>query len=403
MSAVQRHAVVVGAGIGGLTAALALHRTGWRVTVCERAPGPAAVGAGIVLAPNALRALDAIGFDITRTAGRTLPAAMGLRRADGRWLSRADTAALAARHGGPPLALHRSALAEALAGGLPEGTVRYGAAVTSVDGADGFPVVRTSAGDLDGSADLVVAADGIHSPLRRRYFPDHPGLRHSGETAWRTVLPASAGPAGTATTETWGRGERFGVVPLADGRTYVYATAVVPEGYRPADVRAELLRRYGTWHDPIPALLERIDPAAVLQHDLYDLAAPLPRFHHGRLAWLGDAAHAMTPNLGQGGCQAVEDAVVLAHLLAGAGTGGVPAALAAYSVARCARTDAIRVRARRAGRIAALTHPLAVALRDLAVRATPDRAAQRALDDVFDGFTLPAGMATAPRGVGTRW
>ncbi|MFD5622471.1 FAD-dependent monooxygenase [Streptomyces yangpuensis] len=403
MSAVQRHAVVAGAGIGGLTAALALHRTGWRVTVCERAPGPAAVGAGIVLAPNALRALDAIGFDITRTAGRTLPAAMGLRRPDGRWLTRADTTALAARYGGPPLALHRSALADALAGELPEGTVRYGVAVTSVDGADGFPVVRTSAGDLDGSADLVVAADGIHSPLRRRYFPDHPGLRHSGETAWRTVLPASAGPAGTATAETWGRGERFGVVPLADGRTYVYATALAPEGYRPADVRTELLRRYGTWHDPIPALLERIDPAAVLQHDLYDLAAPLPRFHHGRLVWLGDAAHAMTPNLGQGGCQAVEDAVVLAHLLDGAGTGGVPAALAAYSAARCARTDAIRVRARRAGRIAALTHPVAVALRDLAVRATPDRAAQRALDDIFDGFTLPAGMATAPRGVGTRW
>ncbi|MFG2336172.1 FAD-dependent monooxygenase [Streptomyces yangpuensis] len=403
MSAVQRHAVVAGAGIGGLTAALALHRTGWRVTVCERAPGPAAVGAGIVLAPNALRALDAIGFDITRTVGRTVPAAMGLRRPDGRWLSRADTAALAARYGGPPLALHRSALADALAGELPAGTVRYGVAVTSVDRADGFPVVRTSAGDLDGSADLVVAADGIHSPLRRRYFPDHPGLRHSGETAWRTVLPASAGPAGAATAETWGRGERFGVVPLADGRTYVYATAVAPEGYRPADVRAELLRRYGTWHDPIPALLERIDPAAVLQHDLYDLAAPLPRFHHGRLAWLGDAAHAMTPNLGQGGCQAVEDAVVLAHLLHGAGTGGVPAALAAYSAARCARTDAIRVRARRAGRIAALTHPLAVALRDLAVRATPDRAAQRALDDIFEGFTLPAGMAAAPRGVGTRW
>ncbi|MFE5717376.1 FAD-dependent oxidoreductase [Streptomyces erythrochromogenes] len=403
MSAVQRHAVVAGAGIGGLTAALALHRRGWRVTVCERAPGPAAAGAGIVLAPNALRAFDAIGFDIGSAAGRALPAAMGLRRPDGRWLSRADTAALAARYGGPPLALHRSALADALTAALPEGTVRHGVEVTTVDGADGFPVVRTTAGDLDGSADLVVAADGIHSPLRRRYFPDHPGLRHSGETAWRTVLPAAAGPAGAATAETWGRGERFGVVPLADGRTYVYATAVAPEGHRPADVRAELLRRYGTWHDPIPALLERIDPAAVLQHDLYDLAAPLPRFHHGRLAWLGDAAHAMTPNLGQGGCQAVEDAVVLAHLLDGAGTGGVPAALAAYSAARCARTDAIRVRARRAGRIAALTHPLAAALRDLAVRATPAGVAHRALDGLFDGFTLPAGMEGAPTGVGTRW
>ncbi|WP_329388834.1 FAD-dependent monooxygenase [Streptomyces sp. NBC_01351] len=394
MSAPRRHAVVAGAGIGGLTAAVALHRRGWRVTVCERAPGPTAVGAGIVLAPNALRAFDAIGFDATRAGGRTVPAAMGLRRPDGAWLNRADTVALTARYGRPPLAVHRSALADALAAELPDGTIRYASTVTTVDdavGAAGRPVVRTAAGDLE--ADLVLAADGIHSPLRRRYFPDHPGLRYSGETAWRTVLPASGHGAGADTAETWGRGQRFGTVPLADGRTYVYATAVAPEGHRPADVRAELLRRYGDWHDPIPALLERIDPTAVLQHDLYDLAAPLPRFHHGRLAWLGDAAHAMTPNLGQGGCQAVEDAVVLAHLL-DPGTAhdaqDVPAALAAYSAARCARTDAIRVRARRMGRVAALSHPLAVTVRDLALRAAPAFATYRAMDEIIDGFKLPA-------------
>ncbi|MFD9722883.1 FAD-dependent monooxygenase [Streptomyces sp. NPDC059072] len=390
MSVVRRHAVVAGAGIGGLSAALALHRRGWRITVCERASGPTAVGAGIVLAPNALRAFDTIGFDATRAGGRTVPAAMGLRRSDGRWLTRADTAALIARYGRPPLALHRSALADALAAALPEGTIRYSTTVSAVDDATGRPVARTSAGDLE--ADLVLAADGIHSPLRRRHFPDHPGLHYSGETAWRTVLPASAAAAvggGVDTTETWGRGERFGTVPLADGRVYVYATAVAPEGYRPDDVHAELLRRFGSWHDPIPALLERIDPAAVLQHDLHDLAAPLPRFHHGRLAWLGDAAHAMTPNLGQGGCQAVEDAAVLAHLLGAGDTADVPAALAAYSAARCARTDAIRVRARRMGRVAALTHPFAVALRDLAVRATPAFATNRAMDGIVDGFELP--------------
>ncbi|MFE4631761.1 FAD-dependent monooxygenase [Streptomyces sp. NPDC056773] len=384
----RRHAVVAGAGIGGLSVAVGLHRRGWEVTVCERAAAPSAVGAGIVLAPNALRAFDAIGFDAARATGHAAPAAMDLRRPGGRLLSRADSAALTARYGRPPLAVHRPCLSAALAAELPDGTVRYSTEVTAVDDAsdvDGRPVVRTSAGAL--TADVVIAADGIHSPIRRQYFPAHPGLHHSGETAWRTVL-AAGGPPVRAATETWGRGERFGVVPLADGRVYVYATAVVPEGHRPVDVRAELLRRYGTWHDPIPALLERIDPAAVLQHDLYDLAAPLPRFHQGRLAWLGDAAHAMTPNLGQGGCQAVEDAAVLAHLLDGA---DVRAALAAYSAARCARTDALRVRSRRAGRVAALTHPLAVAARDLAVRATPARATRRALDDLFafDGFGLP--------------
>ncbi|WP_327308316.1 FAD-dependent oxidoreductase [Streptomyces sp. NBC_01298] len=378
----RRHVVVAGAGIGGLSAAVALHRRGWEVTVCERAAEPSAVGAGIVLAPNALRAYASIGFDAARATGDAAPAAMDLRRPGGRLLSRADTAALTARYGRPPLAVYRPALAAALTAELPEGAVRYGTAVTSVDHADGDPVVHTPAGPL--AADLVIAADGIHSPIRRQYFPAHPGLHYSGETAWRTVL-AAGGPPVRAATETWGRGERFGVAPLADGRVYLYATAVVPEGYRPADVRAELLRRYGGWHDPLPALLARIDPAAVLQHDLYDLAAPLPRFHQGRLAWLGDAAHAMTPNLGQGGCQAVEDAATLAHLLEGA---DVRAALAAYSAARCARTDALRIRSRRAGRVAGLRHPLAAAARDLAVRATPARAARRALDDLFafDGF-----------------
>ncbi|MEH6373441.1 FAD-dependent monooxygenase [Streptomyces sp. KLMMK] len=398
MSGIRRRAVVAGAGIGGLTAAVALHRRGWQVTVCERAPEPAAVGAGIVLAPNALRAFDSIGFDVTRAAGSAAPAALGLRRPDGRWLKHADTGAMTARYGSPPLAVHREALVQALTAGLPEGAIRYGAAVTSVtsvtavtavtavNGTDDpaeRPIVRTASGEF--TADLVIAADGIHSPLRRQHYPAHPGLHYSGETAWRTVLPAD-GPAPAAAAETWGRGERFGVVPLADGRVYVYATAVAPEGYRPADLRAELLRRYGAWHDPIPALLRRLDPAAVLQHDLHDLAAPLPRYHQGRLVWLGDAAHAMTPNLGQGGCQAIEDAVVLAHLLDGTDAAGIPGALAAYSAARCARTDALRVRSRRAGRIAALTHPLAVVARDLAVRATPARTTQRAMDDLFGGM-----------------
>ncbi|MFD8020132.1 FAD-dependent monooxygenase [Streptomyces lavendulae] len=379
-----RHAVVAGAGIGGLTAALALHRRGWRVTVCERAAGPTAAGAGIVLAPNALRALEAIGFDAGRAAGRAVPSAMGLRRPDGTWLVRADTAALTARYGRPSLAVHRAVFTGALAEALPEGALRYGTTVTGADADGGRTVVRTDSGELP--ADLLVAADGIHSPLRLRHFPDHPGLRYSGETAWRTVLPAG-GPALPGAFETWGRGRRFGAVPLADGRVYAYATAVVPEGHRPADVPGALRERFGDWHDPVPALLARFDPGAVLQHDLYDLAGPLPRLHDGRTAWIGDAAHAMTPHLGQGGCQAIEDAVVLAHLAAGADA--VPAALAAYSRARLARTDAIRLRARRAGRVTMLSHPLAVAARDLAVRLLPDRAAQRALDDLYDGFTLP--------------
>ncbi|MFG2873638.1 FAD-dependent oxidoreductase [Streptomyces sp. NPDC048337] len=391
----KRHAVVVGAGIGGLTAAIALHRRGWQVTVCERAPEPPSTGAGIGLAPNALRALDSIGVDAARAAGSAVPETMGVRRSNGRWLTRADTADMAARYGIPPIAVPRPALTAALAAALPSEALRYGTTVTAIDDASGRPTIRTEAGP-DLPADLVVAADGIHSPLRRAYFPAHPGLHYIGEIAWRTIVDAPDLRI-SAMSETWGRGERFGVTPLSDGRFYLYATAVVPAGTRSADPRAELRRRFASWHDPIPALLDRIDrldPAAVLSNDLYDLAAPLPRLHHGRIAWLGDAAHAMAPNLGQGGCQAIEDAVVLAHLLPAGdgaesedGANSVPAALAAYTAARRDRTDAVRVR--RVGRVGALRNPLAAAARDLVVRATPDRLALRGMDDLFNGFRLP--------------
>lgn len=398
----KRHAVVAGAGIAGLTAAIALHRRGWHVTVCERAPELPVTGAGIGLAPNALRALDAIGVDAARAAGSAVPATMGLRRWDGGWLVRTATADMAARYGMAPVAVPRPAFTAALAAALPPDAIRYGTAVSAVDDAAGRPTVRTEAGP-DLPADLVVAADGINSPLRRAYFPAHPGLHYIGETAWRTIVDAPDLRI-PAMSETWGRGERFGVTPLCDGRFYLYATAVVPLGTRSADARAELRQRFGAWHEPIPALLDRVRdfaPADVLQNDLYDLAAPLPALHHGRIAWVGDAAHAMAPNLGQGGCQGIEDAVVLAHLLpAGDGEGvadrarsaggadSVPAALAAYTAARRNRTDAVRVRARRIGRLGALRNPLAAAARDLAVRAVPDRLALRGLDDLFNGFSL---------------
>ncbi|MFF8930392.1 FAD-dependent monooxygenase [Streptomyces longwoodensis] len=389
-----RHVVVAGGGIGGLTAAVALSRHGWRVTVCERAPALTGAGAGIVLAPNALRALDSIGVPTGAWAGDAPLGTVGLRTPDGAWLSRADSRALVARHGLSSCAVHRAVLIDALAAALPPGTVRLGVPVTGVDDAGGPVRVRTTAGDLD--ADVLVAADGLRSVLRAQLFPRHPGLRHAGEAGWRAVLPGAGLPRPQA-AETWGAGERFGVVPLVDGRIYAYATAVTGPAARPADHHADLTRRFGAWHDPIPALLDRLDPrhpepVGILHHDFHELAVPLPRFHAGRVALLGDAAHAMTPNLGQGGCQAVEDAVVLAHLLA-RGT-DVPAALAAYTQARHRRTVRIGRRSRRIGELARLSHPLAVSLRNLAVRATPRAATVRALDEVL-GWQPPPGPSPA--------
>ncbi|MEU9390865.1 FAD-dependent monooxygenase [Streptomyces sp. NPDC048324] len=356
--AVPERAVVIGGGIGGLTAAAALHRRGVQITVLERAGSLEPVGAAISLAPNALRALDVIGLgdeirDLAAWQGDG-----GLRTPSGRWLSRTSAEAAARRFGGPLVLLHRATLIRSLAALLPPGTVRTDAAATLADPGDaGRPArVRTRDGELE--ADLVVAADGIHSAVRERLFPEHPGPVFSGFTTWRVVVPLPG--VGFASHETWGRGCLWGTHPLKDGRVYAYAAAVAPAGERAPDERAELLRRFGHWHDPIPAVIAATRPEDVLRHDVHHLAAPLPAFHHGRVALLGDAAHPMPPTLGQGGNQAVEDAIVLAHHAD---------ALAAYTAARLPRTTAITRQAVRAARFGMSTGRALTAVRDTALAA----------------------------------
>ncbi|GAA3006040.1 FAD-dependent monooxygenase [Streptomyces lactacystinicus] len=358
-------AIVIGGGIGGLAAALALHRQGVPVRVHERADSLEPVGAGLALAPNALRCLDRLGIGGHLRALATPHPAVGLRHPSGRWLVRTSTSAFEARFGDTIAAVARADVITALVDALPEGTVRTGSPATLVTpgSTTGPAVVRTADGEE--TADLVVAADGIHSATRSLLFPRHPGPRYSGFTTWRTIVTPGRLPA--AAGEVWGRGKLAGIVPLADGRVYVYGAALAPAGERAADgdERAELLRRYGDWCAPVPQLFALAEPERVLRHDVRDLADPLPAHHHGRVALLGDAAHAMCPFQGQGACQAIEDALVLASPLT-PGT-DTAAALAAYTAARLPRTTAVVAGSRRIGDLVALRSPAAAFLRTTAL------------------------------------
>ena len=393
----RARAVVIGAGIGGLAATAGLCSSGWDVTTCERAESLEPVGAALGLAPNGLRALDAIGAGASLRA-LAVPQELGLRRSDGRWLVRSTTDRMIVdRFGDPIILLPRAAVIDALAARVPGGVLSLGTEVTSVE-PGGKPAARvvTTAGELE--ADLVVAADGIGSATRRILFPGHPGLRYAGFTTWRLLAGPVSGQVPMA--ESWGRGTVFGVMPLSGGRVYCYAAAPDGPGARAGDELAELVRLFGTWHEPIPGLLATAVRADVLRHDVAELAAPLPSLHRGRVALLGDAAHPMTPNLGQGACQALEDAAVISRLAAGTEPDAVGGMLARYTAARLPRTTDVVRWSRRAATMTTWAWPPAVAFRNTAMRLTGKLAPGAALRGLVPLYSWQPPAAAPPGGTG---
>jgi 2-polyprenyl-6-methoxyphenol hydroxylase-like FAD-dependent oxidoreductase len=365
--------IVVGAGIGGLSAAIGLREAGHEVVVLEQAPRIEPVGAGITLFANAMRALERLGV---RDAVASLGAAAqhsAILTSDGRELAQVPPDLLAGAY-----ALHRADLHHVLAQFVGEGTVSLGVKVGAIEqDADGV-VVR----DADGHehrAELVVGADGLRSFVRSAISKAKP--KYGGYTAWRGVAAKAFDPG--RVTESWGIGERFGVVDIGHRRTYWFATKNAKEGEadETGGRKAELQRRFANWHEPIAAVLEATHDNAILRNDVYHLA-PLSTWHRGRVVLLGDAAHATTPGVGQGAAQAIEDAVVLSAQLAQRGE--LDDLLTEYEAARIGRTTFVQQQSRRADKIAQLGNPFLCRLRNQVMARLPERARRRQLAPLVD-------------------
>ncbi|MFC9434965.1 FAD-dependent monooxygenase [Nocardia sp. NPDC057030] len=389
-------AIVVGGGIGGLSAALGLERAGWRVTVLERAERFRPVGAGLMLAPNAVRALNWLGLHDELRSLDAAQGTTGIRTASGRWLLRGDVTEVVRRFGVPGYMLHRADAHAVLIGALRHTNLCTGHEVTAVDPAAGTVTFRRTADETATlGAELIVAADGIASPTRARLFPDHPGPAYAGYLAWRGVVPAEAAAdieVGRSLIESWGRGRRFGVMPLTDGRVYWYATLSAPPNSHTHATIETVARLFRDWHDPIPRLIDATPLRSLLRHDIYSLETPLPSYAAGRAILLGDAAHAITPDLGQGAAQALEDAATLNALAATEST--VESVIAGYDLARRGRTQQLAQASASAGRVAQWRNPLKVAFRNNSVWLTPRSVYLNSLRETFS-WTPATTLATS--------
>ena len=359
-------ALVVGAGVGGLTAALALARAGLLVTVVEQAQALGEVGAGLQVSPNATRVLFHLGLEAGLSALTFSPEAVEARGWQrGQEIRRAPLGETAReRYGFPYFHMHRADLVSVLGQACraePRIQLRLGEAVAACEG-DGTPSLVLASGERL-EADVLVGADGLRSIVREALFgPAAP--RFTGNVAWRGLIPAERleGADIRPVAALWmGPGAHF-VHYFVRGGTLVNFVGVVEaddwreESWSSRGKAADLRRDFSGWHPTVRRIVEAAPEDACFRWALFD-RDPLPKWSRGAVTLLGDACHPTLPFMAQGACMAIEDAAVLAACLSGCRRGELSAALSRYEDLRRPRTAGIQADSRRNARIYHLPPP----------------------------------------------
>ncbi len=367
---------IIGGGIGGVAAAVALHRAGVEATVYERATEFREVGAGMMLWPNATRVLKELGL-LEKVAASSGPNQHFLVRSSaGKILM--DIAL--GRFEVPALCTRRSDLLDALLSALPPGRIRLGHDFESFEQRKTAVRVNFS-GSFSAEHDFVVGADGIRSRVRSQLLGVHEPI-YRGYTIWRGLARLKGAVPSGSNSETWGRGKRFGVLNTGGDRFTWYATANTDSGHIDSSEgrQGELLRMFAGWHEPVERLIGATDEGSILKNGAYDLA-PLKRWGRGRIMLLGDAAHPCTPNLGLGGCMALEDALVLAKSFCKEAS--PESALRRYESLRRRRTRHVQQRSLLMGQIGQWENRLVAGGRQMVTSMLPPEIFERNLRRVY--------------------
>ncbi len=352
---------IIGGGIGGLCTAVTLQALGFDIKVYEAATDFRPVGAGIGIGSNAMQALMEIGVgdDIAKN-GHILQRQVFLNQ-NGKELNSIPFSKLKELFGQENITIHRGDLHAAFYHLLQPHTIHLQKRCSSFIQEKNKVVVHFQ-DQTQIEADILIAADGIHSPIRQQLVPNSLP-RYAGYTCWRGITENKGRVDTTTSTELWSTKGRFGMAPMKDGNVYWFA-CVNSKKDNPLykDLVSEDIARLFT-HLPksIPDIIRTTEPSQILHHDIYDIN-PLKKFVYGRVALLGDAAHATTPNMGQGAGQAIEDAIVLAKAFQQ--NLEWVAALQSYEQQRLSRTTKVINLSRQIGAIAQIQFSPLAAMRD---------------------------------------
>lgn len=365
---------IIGGGIGGLTLALALEEFGFEAEIYEQAPALLDVGAAIAIWPNAMRVLERLGLTekILEHAGSIEEIRWLDRR--GNLINRCSISA--------SVALHRADLQSTLLHAVPASWIKLGHTLKAYDDRQATVVAAFSNGE-EIQADFLIGADGIHSRCRAQLLGDDQPI-YRGYTVWRgisSVAPDSL-PSATA-IEIHGRGKRFGIGPVGNGRVGWWASANAASQHSSInrDAQDELLRLFKNWYRPAVELIQATASHRILTTPAFD-REPSRIWGDKRMTLLGDAIHPTTPNLGQGGCLAMEDAMVLARCFQK--YGATEEALRKYEGCRYKRTAGITKYSRYYGTVGQSENPLVRGFKKSALALAPESTLQRLVQIVFD-------------------
>src|SRR3954447_117715 len=356
--------IVAGAGVGGLSTALALRHAGIEAQVYEQAADLRQIGAGLHIWTNAVKVLQDFGVADTLERHSSLMTVAEFRSAGGGLLASWPQAEISQENGAPTLQISREELSKVLSEAV--GDVHLNKQVTGYEEHDDHVTVSFADGTSE-DADAVVGADGLRSAIRAQILGEE-SPREAGYTVWRAVIPnASKYKEAGRFCSVWGKGQRFVFYDL--GFDVLYWMSV--SGNEGADtsrgdaLKQHLLERHQGWREPIEAILADTDPAEIHRTVIYD-RPPVERWSTARATLLGDAAHPMTFNVGQGACQAIEDAALLARKLTQESS--VSAALQAYEAERKPRTAKFQNLAARLGGMGQWSNPVQVFVRNNMMR-----------------------------------